>query len=191
MLTFLILILIIITMGSLANKIIKKKRSSSYEDYKLPLGNDSKLSESLKKEYELKICELNDKLSCEIESHRQTKEKCFMLEKNIDAKDCRIKALESSLDESRADKERLSTMLLLDSLNYIYSKLYKSPNEEILSYIEEIVSCQGYKFIPYEEQTQQYYKQVPHEADEIEIDSFAIMKESDLVKAGKVYVPYK
>ena len=189
MLTFLILILIIITMGSLANKIIKKKRSSSYEDYKLPLGNDSKLSETLKKEYELR--ELNYKLSCEIESHRQTKEKCFMLEKNIDAKDCRIKALESSLDECRADKERLSTMLLLDSLNYIYSKLYKSPNEEILSYIEEIVSCQGYKFIPYEEQTQQYYKQVPHEADEIEIDSFAIMKESDLVKAGKVYVPYK
>ena len=188
MLTFLILILIIITMGSLANKIIKKKRSSSYEDYKLPLGNDSKLSETLKKEYESKIWELNNKLSREI---RQIKEKCFMLEKNIDAKDCRIRALESSLDESRADKERLSTMLLLDSLNYIYSKLYKSPNEEILSYIEEIVSCQGYKFIPYEEQTQQYYKQVPHEADEIEIDSFAIMKESDLVKAGKVYVPYK
>ena len=175
-------------MGSLANKIIKKKRSSSYEDYKLPLGNDSKLSETLKKEYESKIWELNNKLSREI---RQIKEKCFMLEKNIDAKDCRIRALESSLDESRADKERLSTMLLLDSLNYIYSKLYKSPNEEILSYIEEIVSCQGYKFIPYEEQTQQYYKQVPHEADEIEIDSFAIMKESDLVKAGKVYVPYK
>ena len=175
-------------MGSLANKIIKKKRSSSYEDYKLPLGNDSKLSETLKKEYESKIWELNNKLSREI---RQIKEKCFMLEKNIDAKDCRIKALESSLDECRADKERLSTMLLLDSLNYIYSKLYKSPNEEILSYIEEIVSCQGYKFIPYEEQTQQYYKQVPHEADEIEIDSFAIMKESDLVKAGKVYVPYK